>query len=80
MKTRVIGLAAAFGLQIVPAMASTLVVCTEAAPDFLNAQLSTTNFDVSEQVSDRLVEIEPGGSSLRPALAESWTVSPDGLT
>jgi dipeptide transport system substrate-binding protein len=61
------------------AQADTLVVCTEAAPDFLNAQLSTTSFDVSEQVSDRLVEIEPGGSAVRPALAESWTVSPDGL-
>jgi dipeptide transport system substrate-binding protein len=60
--------------------ADTLIVCTEANPDSLNAQLSTTSYDISEQVSDRLVEIETGGSALRPGLAESWAVSPDGLT
>ena len=45
-------------------------------------QLSTANtsFDVTEQVADRLVEMEIGGSDLTPALAQSWTVSPDGLT
>jgi dipeptide transport system substrate-binding protein len=59
--------------------ADTLVVCTEASPDFLNAQLSVTSFDVSEQVSDRLVEMRSGGSELVPALARSWTISPDGL-
>ncbi len=63
----------------VAAATGTLVVCTEASPDFLNAQLSTTSFDVSEQVADRLVEMQPGGSDLIPALAESWSVSPDGL-
>jgi len=62
------------------ACADTLVVCTEASPDFLNAQLSVTSFDVSEQVSDRLVEMRSGGSELVPALARSWTISPDGLT
>jgi dipeptide transport system substrate-binding protein len=66
----------------VSARADTLVVCTEASPDFLNAQLSTANtsFDVTEQVSDRLVEMKIGGSDLVPGLAESWTISPDGLT
>ncbi|MGH7153992.1 MAG: ABC transporter substrate-binding protein, partial [Acetobacteraceae bacterium] len=62
--------------------ADTLVVCTEASPDFLNAQMSTANtsFDVTEQVSDRLVEMKTGTSELIPGLAESWTISPDGLT
>jgi dipeptide transport system substrate-binding protein len=62
--------------------ADTLVVCTEASPDALNAQLSTANtsFDVSEQIADRLVEMKIGGSDLIPGLAESWTISPDGLT
>lgn len=60
------------------ARADKLVVCTEASPDFLNAQLSVTSFDVSEQVSDRLVEMRSGG--LVPALARSWTISPDGLS
>ncbi len=74
----VFGLAMAIGA----ARADTLVVCTEASPDFLNAQLSTANtsFDVSEQVADRLVEMKIGGSELIPGLAESWTISPDGLT
>jgi dipeptide transport system substrate-binding protein len=62
------------------AQAETLIICTEASPDSLNAQLSTTSFDVSEQVADRLVEMAPGGSQIVPALAESWQVSPDGLT
>jgi dipeptide transport system substrate-binding protein len=62
------------------ARADTLAVCTEASPDFLNAQLSVTSFDVSEQVSDRLVEMRSGGSELVPALARSWTISPDGLS
>jgi dipeptide transport system substrate-binding protein len=63
------------------ASADTLVVCTEASPDALNANLSTANtsFDVSEQVGDRLVEMEIGGSALKPGLAESWDISPDGL-
>ncbi len=60
--------------------AETLVVCTEASPDFLNAQLSVTSFDVSEQVSDRLVEMPSSGADLTPALARSWTISPDGLS
>ena len=64
------------------ARADTLVVCTEASPDTLNAQLSTANtsFDVSEQIADRLVEMKIGGSDLIPGLAQSWTISPDGLT
>ena len=78
-----IGLQLALTLTVVlpPAVsnADTLVVCTEASPDFLNAQLSTTSFDVSEQVFDRLVELKPGTSELVPGLAESWTISPDGL-
>ncbi len=61
--------------------ADTLVVCTEASPDALNAALSTANtsFDVSEQTSDRLVEMEIGGSAIKPGLADSWTISDDGL-
>lgn len=63
------------------ARADTLVVCSEASPDALNASLSDSNtsFDVSEQIADRLVEMEIGGSKVIPGLAESWTVSPDGL-
>ncbi len=59
--------------------AGTLTICTEASPDALNAQLSITSFDVSEQVTDRLVELRPGGSAIVPSLAETWQISPDGL-
>src|ERR1700677_4812231 len=40
---------------------------------------ANTRFGVSEQIADRLVEMEPGGSKVIPGLAESWTISPDGL-
>jgi dipeptide transport system substrate-binding protein len=68
-------------LAALPAAADTLVVCSEASPDFMNPQFSTANtaFDVGAQIYDRLVEIERGGANLIPALAESWDVSPDGL-
>jgi dipeptide transport system substrate-binding protein len=73
--------AAVLALGLSAAHADTLVVCTEASPDALNAVLSTANtsFDVSEQIADRLVEMEIGGSTVKPALAQSWTISPDGL-
>ena len=65
-------------LQLGTALADSLVVCTEASPDALNAQLSTANtsFDVSEQIADRLVEMKIGGSDLVPGLAESGTFPP----
>jgi dipeptide transport system substrate-binding protein len=79
---RILALGLLFALATAAARADTLAVCTEASPDALNAQLSTANtsFDVSEQVADRLVEMQIGGSDLIPGLAESWTISSDGLT
>jgi dipeptide transport system substrate-binding protein len=76
------GLGLLLVLGMSAARADTLAVCTEASPDALNAQLSTANtsFDVSEQIADRLVEMQIGGSELVPGLAESWSISPDGLT
>src|SRR4051812_14460842 len=81
MRQLLLTAAAVLALGAARASAGTLVVCTEASPDALSATLSTANtsFDVSEQIGDRLVEMEIGGSALKPALAESWTVSPDGL-
>src|SRR5207245_1493394 len=73
--------AAALAWAAGAARAETLVVCSEASPDFLNSALtdSNTSFDVSEQIADRLVEMEIGGSKVIPGLAESWTISEDGL-
>jgi len=61
---------------------STLVACTEGSPDNLNPQFSGSNttYDYAQQVYDRLVANEIGGSKLIPALAESWENSADGLT
>src|SRR5277367_6445400 len=73
--------AAALVLAIGTARADTLVVCSEASPDALNSALTdaNTSFDVTEQIADRLVEMEIGGSKVIPGLAESWTITPDGL-
>ena len=72
---------AVLAMSVGAARADTLVVCSEASPDALNSALtdSNTSFDVSEQIADRLVEMEIGGSKVIPGLAESWTISPDGL-
>jgi len=81
MRRAMIACTALVAMGLGSARADTLVVCSEASPDALNSALSTANtsFDVSEQIADRLVEMEIGGSKIRPALAESWSVSPDGL-
>ncbi len=70
------------GAVTLGARAETLVVCTEASPDALNPQLTTsgTSADVAEQIYDQLVELRRGGSEIIPGLAESWTTSEDGLT
>jgi len=77
----VIASAAALAWGAGGARAETLVVCSEASPDALNSALtdSNTSFDVSEQIADRLVEMEIGGSKVIPGLAESWTITEDGL-
>jgi dipeptide transport system substrate-binding protein len=72
---------AALALAAGSARADTLTVCTEGSPDYLNSVLSeaNTSFDVDEQISDRLVEMQIGTSNVIPGLAESWEVSNEGL-
>src|ERR1700690_1596506 len=66
----------------VPALAAgTLVYCSEGSPEGFQPQFfaTGTTFDaVSVPVYNRLVEFEIGTTNIVPALAESWTVSPDG--
>ncbi len=65
------------------AEAKTLVFCSEASPEGFNPQLFTTGttFDASSrQVFNRLLEPERGTTNLQPALAESYSVSDDGLS
>jgi dipeptide transport system substrate-binding protein len=61
----------------------TLVYCSEGSPEGFQPQFFTTGttFDaVSVPMFNRLVEFELGTTNIVPALAESWTVSPDGKT
>ncbi|MBT0571146.1 ABC transporter substrate-binding protein [Curvibacter sp. CHRR-16] len=74
-------LAIPFALAAAPAAAKTLVYCSEGSPENFAPSLNTTgtSFDVTEQIYDNLVNFEHGGTKVVPALAESWTVSKDGL-
>ncbi len=78
-----VGVMAAVGLVTPATMAKTLVYCSEGSPEGFNAQLFTagTTFDAaSVPLYNRLVEFERGTTTIVPGLAESWTVSDDGLT
>lgn len=61
----------------------TFVYCSEASPSTFNPQLADDGptFNASSQMLyNRLVEFEPGGTKLIPALAEKWDISKDGKT
>lgn len=76
----VTGLTLALGAQA--AQAKTLVFCSEGSPEGFNPSLFTagTTFDASSrQVFNKLVEFERGTTKIAPGLAESWSVSDDGL-
>ncbi|PUA19636.1 ABC transporter substrate-binding protein [Glaciimonas sp. PCH181] len=60
----------------------TLVYCSEASPEGFSPQLYTTGttFDASANpIFNRLVAFELGTTTIKPSLAESWTISDDGL-
>jgi len=64
------------------ANAKTLVYCSEGSPEGFDPGLYTagTTFDASSRtVYNRLVEFKHGSTEIEPGLAESWTVSDDGL-
>jgi len=64
------------------ASAKTLVYCSEGSPENFTPAINTTgtSFDAARPVYDRLIEFKPGTVDIRPGLAESWDISPDGLT
>jgi len=74
-------LALSAALAAAPAIAKTLVYCSEGSPENFYPGINTTgtSFDVTEQIYDGLVNFERGGTKVIPALAERWTVSKDGL-
>ena len=59
----------------------TLAYCSEGNPESFNPQFITTNTGINAvlPVYNNLVEFERGTTRTVPGLAESWTVSPDGL-
>ncbi len=64
------------------ASAKTLIYCSEGSPEGFDPALYTagTTFDAtSKNVFNRLVEFERGTTTVVPGLAETWTVSDDGL-
>jgi dipeptide transport system substrate-binding protein len=66
----------------VPAMAKTLVYCSEGSPENFTPAINTTgtSFDAARPVHDQLVIFERGTTKVVPGLAESWTVSDGGKT
>ena len=58
---------------------SGLVYCSEGSPESFNPQLVTsgTTIDaISQQLYDRLLDIDANSGELKPALASSWRVRP----
>src|SRR5450631_4753233 len=78
-----ISVAVALLLPFGVAAKGSLVFCSEGSPEGFQPQFFTTGttFDaVSVPMFNRLVEFELGTTNIVPALAESWTVSPDAKT
>ncbi|MCP3688767.1 MAG: ABC transporter substrate-binding protein [Gammaproteobacteria bacterium] len=81
MKARLIAASAAV-LLASSVQAKTLVFCSEGSPEGFTPSLYTsgTTFDASSrQIYNKLVEFEIGTTNITPGLAESWTVSDNGL-
>jgi dipeptide transport system substrate-binding protein len=83
MRTHALLLAgtAAIALAAAPVSAKTLVFCSEGSPENFYPAINTTgtSFDANSQVYSRLVDFERGATKVVPGLAESWTISEDGL-
>ncbi|NQV46449.1 MAG: ABC transporter substrate-binding protein [Rhodospirillaceae bacterium] len=77
------GLGLALGAATSAEAAKTLVYCSEGSPEGFNPSLYTsgTTFDASSKnIFNRLSEFKRGTTQIVPGLAESWTVSNDGMT
>ncbi|HKS13724.1 MAG TPA: ABC transporter substrate-binding protein [Pseudomonas sp.] len=76
-------LAVLLSSQAAAVIARPLVVCTEASPegfDIVQYTTAVTGDAAAETLFNRLVDFTPGSTDIRPALAERWEISPDGLT
>ena len=75
--------ASLISVAAITAQAKTLVYCSEGSPEGFNPAFYTagTTFDASSRpLFNRLAEFERGTTKIKPALAESWDISDDGLT
>ncbi|TDN61510.1 ABC transporter substrate-binding protein [Paraburkholderia sp. BL10I2N1] len=89
---RVVGFAALTALALAgfdatcnaaPLPDKTIVFCSEGSPAGFDSAQYTTSVEftaASYTVYNRLVEFQHGGTKVEPGLAESWEISPDGLT
>lgn len=62
---------------------TTFINCTSRSPTGFSPALVMDGISYnasSQQVYNRLVEFKRGSTEIEPALAESWEISPDGLT
>ncbi len=68
-------------MALTPVAAKTLVFCSEGSPENFYPGINTTgtSFDANSQIYSRIVDFERGGTKVVPGLAESWTVSKDGM-
>lgn len=81
LRTSLLGFAATMALASA-VEAKTFIYCSEGSPEGFDPGLFTagTSFDASSrQVYNRLAEFERGTTTVVPGLAESWTISDDGL-
>ena len=64
-----------------PAAGRTLVFCSEGSPETISPPLAITGtaMDAGRPMFNNLVEFARGSTELRPSLAQSWTISDDGL-
>ncbi|MGF6602900.1 dipeptide transport system substrate-binding protein [Paraburkholderia sp. GAS448] len=89
---RVVGFAALTALALAgfdatcnaaPLPDKTIVFCSEGSPAGFDSAQYTTSVEftaASYTLYNRLVEFQHGGTKVEPGLAESWEISPDGLT
>ena len=77
----VAALSVVLGIAPRDAGAKTLVFCSEGNPEALNPQIvtTTTGMNAARPIFNTLVEFQPGSARIVPGLAESWSISDDGL-
>ena len=71
---------AALCVGAAPAMAKTLVYCSEGSPENFTPAINTTgtSFDAARPIYNQLVEFERGSAKVVPGLAEAYEITEGG--